>query len=202
MADEPTIIRSYRRIFHVDRRLYKIQEWTIPVPGGIPLLAVGYFAVTLLAVLIIGVIPGLGELMALLSPPLRYVVLPLAVAVLGTQVAPDGRKAHRFAGGWLALRVRRRRRSAGRAVALDQEPHPWQATLAVARDAHGPQLRAARISGPAIVRFSDDVEVTRPRRHGPLRVRPLRPTARRPARVTIEDCVELDGDQRLEVRPR
>ena len=41
----------------------------------------------------------------MLSAPLRFVVMPLAVAVLGTQAAPDGRAAHRFALDWLRFRL-------------------------------------------------------------------------------------------------
>src|SRR5919109_1037973 len=108
------VIRSYRRVFEVDRRIYRVDRWALPVPGGVPLRAVGYFAATVLAVVILDGLPLTGELLAMLSPPLRYVVLPLAVAVLGTQAAPDGRTAHRFAADWLRLRGRARRRCAGR----------------------------------------------------------------------------------------
>src|SRR3954470_24270675 len=100
------VIRSYRRVFEVDRRIYRVDRWALPVPGGVPLRAVGYFAVAVLAVVILGKLPGTGELIGRLSPPLRYVVLPLAVAVLGTQVAPDGRTAHRFAADWLRFKLR------------------------------------------------------------------------------------------------
>ena len=103
-------------MFEVDRRIYRVDRWALPVPGGVPLRAVGYFAATLLAVIVLGALPGIGELVGALSPPLRYVVLPLAVAVLGTQAAPDGRAAHRFAWDWLRLRLRARRRCAGRVV--------------------------------------------------------------------------------------
>lgn len=203
MADAPITIRSYRRIFHVDRRLYRIQDWTIPVPGGVPLLAVAYFAATLIAVLIAGALPGLEQLVGLLNPPLRYVVLPLAVAVLGTQIAPDGRKAHRFAADWLALRARRRRRSAGRAIALEDEPHEWQATLAVGPDGQGAQLTPGRVVGPATVHFATDVEVTQPRRgRGAVRVRAPRPASRRRARTHLDDLVDLADGQRLEITPR
>ena len=68
--------------------------------------------------------PGSASWSGVLSPPLRYVVVPLAVAVLGTQAAPDGRAAHRFALDWLRLRLRARRRSAGRVVPLEGEPVP------------------------------------------------------------------------------
>ena len=50
MADR-VVIRSYRRVFEVDRRIYRVDRWALPVPGGVPLRAVGYFAATLLAVL-------------------------------------------------------------------------------------------------------------------------------------------------------
>ena len=113
---ERVVIRSYRRVFEVDRRIYRVDRWALPVPGGVPLRAVGYFAATVLAVVVLGALPGTGELVTILSPPLRYVVLPLAIAVLATQAAPDGRSAHRFAADWLRFRVRARRRSAGRVV--------------------------------------------------------------------------------------
>jgi hypothetical protein len=43
MADSLTI-RSYRRVFEVDRRIYRVDRWALPVPGGVPLRGMGYFA--------------------------------------------------------------------------------------------------------------------------------------------------------------
>src|SRR4051794_35490216 len=120
--DERLIIRSYRRVFEVDRRIYRVDRWALPVPGGVPLRGLGYFLATLLFVIVGGRLPGLAPLLGLLSAPLRYVVLPLAVAVLGSQAAPDGRSAHRFACDWLRLRLRARRRCAGRVVPLGGGP--------------------------------------------------------------------------------
>src|SRR3954454_6459349 len=127
MADR-VMIRSYRRVFEVDRRIYRVDRWSLPVPGGVPLRAVGYFTATVLLMVL------LGGLVAFLSPPLRFVVVPLAVAVFGTQVAPDGRSAHRFAWDWLGFRLRARRRSAGRVVGLEDEPVHWHGELAVRWD--------------------------------------------------------------------
>src|SRR4030095_16987733 len=100
MSDR-VLIRSYRRVFDVDRRIYRVDRWALPVPGGVPLRAVGYFAVAVLAVVILGAVRLRSELVGVLSAPLRYVVVPLAIAVLGTQAAPDGRTAHRFALDWV-----------------------------------------------------------------------------------------------------
>ena len=48
MADS-LIIRSYRRVFEVDRRIYRVDRWALPVPGGVPLRGVGYFAAAVAA---------------------------------------------------------------------------------------------------------------------------------------------------------
>src|SRR5829696_8029531 len=122
---ERLIVRSYRRVFTVDRRIYRVDRWAVPVPGGIPLRGVLYFVAALGVVLLAGALPGLDVVVGRLSAPLRLVVLPLAVAVLATQAAPDGRRADRFAADWLRLRLRARRRSAGRAVLLEGEPVLW-----------------------------------------------------------------------------
>src|SRR3954464_15336527 len=152
MADR-VIIRSYRRVFEVDRRIYRVDRWALPVPGGVPLRAVGYFAATLLVMVL------LGEGVAFLSPPLRYVVLPLAVAVLGTQAAPDGRSAHRFAWDWLRFRLRARRRCTGRAVALEGEAVECGGVLGVCWDRHDAVLHRARVRGPARVTFAVPVDL-------------------------------------------
>ena len=106
------VIRSYRRVFMVDRRIYRVDRWALPVPGGIPLRAVGYFVVALVLIVLLGRVPFVADI----SAPIRLVVIPLALAVLGTQAAPDGRVALRFVGDWLRLRWRSRRRSVGRKV--------------------------------------------------------------------------------------
>src|ERR1700754_1601650 len=115
MADR-VIIRSYRRVFQVDRRVYRVDRWALPVPGGVPLRAVGYFAAALVLIV------ALGDLVSFLSPPLRFVVAPLAIAGRGTQAAPEGRTAHRFAWDWLRFKLRAHRRSAGLPVELEGEP--------------------------------------------------------------------------------
>ena len=189
---ERLIIRSYRRVFQVDRRIYRVDRWALPVPGGVPLRGVGYFAATLLLVVVCGSLPGVGALVGALSPPLRYVVLPLAVAVAGTQAAPDGRSAHRFAWDWLRFCVRARRRCAGRMVPLQGEPVPWDEGLGVCWDGHGAALHRARVRGPARVTFGVPVQIQF--RRGRLVARPGSGEAAR-------QTVVLGGREVLEVRP-
>src|SRR4051794_7930839 len=157
------IVRSYRRVFRVDQRIYRVDRWALPVPGGVPLRGVVYFAVTLVVVVAAGALPLLGDVVGLLSPPLRYAILPLGVAVLGAQAAPDGRAAHRFAGDWLCSRARRRRRCAGRPVPLEGESVAWHGRVAVQWDESAPHLERARVTGPATVTFTEPVHVERRR---------------------------------------
>lgn len=186
------VIRSYRRVFEVDRRIYRVDRWALPVPGGVPLRGLGYFVATILVLIGFGRLPGVGELVGALSPPLRFVVLPLAVAVLGTQAAPDGRSAHRFAWGWLRFRLRARRRCTGRAVALEGEPVACGGVLGVCWDSHDAALHRARVRGPARVTFA--VPVYLDARGGGL---VARPGAGEPS----GQAVVLGGRQVLEVRP-
>jgi len=186
------VIRSYRRVFEVDRRIYRVDRWALPVPGGVPLRAVGYFAVALLAVIVAGALPGTSELVGALSAPVRFVVLPLAVAVLGTQAAPDGRAAHRFAWDWLRLRLRARRRCAGRVVSLEGEPIAWDGELALRFDGDDARVHRGRIRGPARVTFNVPVRLADG--GGRLVARPV------PA-GEVPQAVVLCGSESMEVRP-
>ena len=161
---ERLVVRSYRRVFQVDRRIYRVDRWVLPVPGGVPLRGVAYFVAALGAVLLAGRVPGIGGLVGELTAPLRYVVLPFAVALLGTQAAPDGRVAHRFAWGWLCLRMRSRRRSVGRTVPLEGEPVRWHGVVATGWDEDASSLHRGRIAGPAMVTFGVPVRVVSCRR--------------------------------------
>lgn len=198
MSAERVPIRSYRGIFSVDRRIYRIEQWRIPVPGGIPLRAFLYYVGALVAVLGLGRLPVLGDGLALVHPAYLYVIGPVAVAVLGTRVVPDGRAPHRFARDWIAFRLRSRRRSAGRTVPLEGERVSGLAPLALGPDEHGTELRRARVSGAGRVDFRDPVVLQRGRR-GKLTARPVGAGRRR--RGTVTETVELAPGERLEVRP-
>src|SRR5215213_3634989 len=86
-------IRSYRVVFRLERRLHKVDRWRIPVPYGLQLRGVAYFAAVLAAVVLVGRLPAAGELLAVLPAPLRFVVGPIAVAFALTRLSPDGRAA-------------------------------------------------------------------------------------------------------------
>lgn len=192
-------VRSYRRVFDVDRRIHRIDRWVLPVPGGLPLRTLGYFVGTLLVVLILEGLPFVGDLIGALSPPMRYVLLPGAVAAVGSQVAPDGRSAHRYALSWVAFTLRARRRSAGRAVPLEGEAVPSGGVLALCADETATELRRGRVRGPARVELPESMALRRVR--GGWEARPSDDGHRRDRGSTVTDAVDLERDELLEVRP-
>jgi TcpE family len=194
------VVRSYRRVFRLDRRIYRVDRFLIPVPGGVPLVGVLWFLGALLFVLLARLLPGLGAVLALLSPPLRYLILPAAIAVLATQLAPDGRSGPRFALTWLSHHTRARRRSAGRPVRRENEQTLHASTVRCRPDEHAPELRRAGVRGPARVTFRDNVLVMRGRR-GITRVRPAARATRRNGRGRLTRELEVAANERLEIRP-
>lgn len=238
--DEPAPIRSYQRVFRPDHRIYAIDGRSIPVPGGVPIAWLAYFAAALLVVIVLtsgsllmGVllaviaavyglyvgtamsaavaavaafllVPLVGGALGQVDWPLRLVILPALIATLGTQLAPDGRKPHRYAASWLSYWLRPHRRSLGRAAALDGVPAaPYIPEVWVAPDEHSTQLRRARVRGPGIVRFRDELAV-RERDHRPrtpITARQLAQGEQPRRREVVVDSVELKAAQILEVRP-
>jgi hypothetical protein len=172
-------IRSYRRVFKIHRRIYRVDRWALPVPGGVSLLSIGYFAAAIFTVAILSKIPIVDDGVGLLNAPLRWVIIPIAIAVLCSQATPDGRPMHKFAICWLRMQ--------------------WKPTvttpvvggkLRTRWDIDAPMLRKLRVHGPARVRFSVPVA---------LGGRGGRVVAQ--AGDTDNATVVLCGDGELEVRP-
>lgn len=199
------LIRSYRRVFRINRRLYRIERWTIPVPGGIPLIGIGYFAAALIVVLICGQLPLAGSVVGLLPPPLRYVILPAALATLLVSIEPDGRAPHRYVIARLRLTLRPRTTRAAGSVARPRVT-TLRTRLMLQADAHGGQLERALIHGPCEIAFAQLVRVRVP---GPVRrrlgrhrlvARPLRGAERHSGEL-VADRLALAAGERAEVRP-
>jgi hypothetical protein len=157
-SDNTVVIRSFRLAFEVERRIHKIDRWRIPIPYGLPLRSVGYAIVALAAVLVLCRLPLVGLLLETLPWPVRFGVVPAAVAQLLTQVQVDGRPAHEVAIAWLRLRTGGRR-----VVALAPVRAPARDVLdaiAVVPDERGPAYRPGSVVGAGPVILRHDAELT------------------------------------------
>jgi hypothetical protein len=87
------VVRSYRRVFDIERRIYRIDRVRLN-PGGVPVRGVVYFLAIVLAVLIVGRLPVLGTFAGLVPWYLRVLALPGLSAALLSVIRIEGRPFH------------------------------------------------------------------------------------------------------------
>ena len=144
------VIRSFRVVFALERRLFKVDRFRLPLAYGVPVRGIAYAAGVLLAVVLAGRLPLLGAVVDLVPPPFRFVALPVAVAAVLVRVRVDGLPAHHALRLWTAHRVRPRRLVGFRSDTTPALVRPGDPIVFVP-DASGPRLRRGVIEGvPAV----------------------------------------------------
>jgi hypothetical protein len=89
-------IRSYRAVFDLERRIYRVDQLRLN-PGGIPVRGVVYFLAILMATLIAGSLPVVGTAIGVLPWYLRDLALPAACATVLSVIRIEGRPFHQAA---------------------------------------------------------------------------------------------------------
>lgn len=148
MSDNKLILRSYRLAFEVERRIHRVDRFRIPVPYGIPLVALGYWTVVMVVFLVAGALPILGALLSALPWPLRLILLPGLVTRALCHKRADGRPAHEAITAYLSFLL-----STKHLVGLAAAPHEdgHLDPLAVAGDKHGARWPRGVVRGPCTV---------------------------------------------------
>lgn len=142
-------IRSYRRVFDLERRIYSVDRLRLN-PGGIPVRGVAYFLAILSAGLVATGLPLLGVLAAKLPWYLRDIALPGAGATVLSAIRIEGRTfhlaAHALVRYWIGPR-----RLAGvrRCAAVGARWRPQEILLLP--DGSDSRLRSLRYTGPGAV---------------------------------------------------
>jgi hypothetical protein len=88
-----TEVRSYRSVFALERRIYRIDRLRLN-PTGVPVRGVAWAAVLLVAAQVAQALPGVGTLAAVAPWPLRDLVAPIGLGAALTTLRLDGRHAH------------------------------------------------------------------------------------------------------------
>jgi hypothetical protein len=197
-----TEIRSYRNVFDLERRIYRIDRLRLN-PSGVPLRGIVYFLVILAAALLAGSLPLIGVLARALPWYVRDVAAPGAVAALLTLIKIEGRSFHlaalalvRYGCGPRELSGLRSCTAADRRWRMDE--------LIVLADGSDARLRRLRYIGPGAVLVCA-AHVRTGLRPGPLRRIARRPSVTltglpghpKPARGQV---ISLADGARLEVR--
>jgi hypothetical protein len=142
-------IRSYRAVFDLERRIYRVDQLRLN-PGGIPVRGVVYFIAILLAMLIAGGLPLVGAAIGALPWYLRDLALPIASATVLSVIRIEGRPFHLAAYALLRYRVGSRRLAGVRPCgATDARWRPEEILLLP--DGSDGGMRRLRYTGPGAV---------------------------------------------------
>jgi hypothetical protein len=149
-------IRSYRRVFDLERRIYSVDRLRLN-PAGVPVRGVMYFLAILAASMIAGGLPLLGGIAGRLPWYMRYIALPGVGATVLSVIRLEGRSFH------LAARALLRywagpRRLAGlrRCAAAGGRWRPQEIVLLPDGSDH--RMRRLRYAGPGAVLVSVEHE--------------------------------------------
>lgn len=162
-----TEIRSYRKVFDLERRIYSIDRLRLN-PAGIPVRGLVYFLAALALALVLAGMPILGVAIRLLPWYLRDLALPALAATAFGVVRIEGRTFHLTADALLRYLLTPRRLTCLSAGDGEKRWRPEE--LLMLPDGSDGRLREMRYLGPgtAIVRVEHE------RRGGPARISPGR----------------------------
>lgn len=147
-------IRSYRAVFDLERRIYRIDRLRLN-PTGIPVRGVIYALALILAALICGGLPPLSYAVHALPWYVTELGLPVGAAALLTVIRIDGRPAHLAAQALLRHRLQPRHSIGLRSVHAGRGAEPgvrwYPPAMLVLPDGSDARVRRLRYSGPGAV---------------------------------------------------
>jgi hypothetical protein len=178
-------IRSYRAVFDLERRIYRVDQLRLN-PGGIPVRGVVYFLAILLASLIAAGLPVLGDVIGALPWYLRDLALPVASATVLSVIRIEGRPFHQAAYALLRYTAGPRRLSGtGSCGAPGDRWHPEE--ILILPDGSDRRMRRLRYTGPGAVLITtahERIESSGPFGGARLALREL-PAERAPAQAQV-----------------
>jgi hypothetical protein len=154
------VVRSYRTVFRRRWRIFRVQSWRLPLPGGLELRALAYFAAALGTLAALAALPLVGAAVGALPSALRLLVLPITVAWALSRWEVDGRSPHRALAGELHWAL-----SPHTLAGLRRCPAPGTllappAPLCLGLDLRAPSYPRGRLDGPVrlLLRYPVAVE--------------------------------------------
>jgi hypothetical protein len=157
----PKVVRSYRLVFRRRWRIFRVQNWRIPLPGGLELRAIGYWLACLAAMGLLARLPLTGSVLGALPVSLRLVAFPIVGAWALSSWEVDGRSPHRALAGLLLWRLRPRELAALRRCSRPGVVISPLGSVAMAPDPRASSYPRGRLVGPVkvLLRYPVSVEL-------------------------------------------
>jgi hypothetical protein len=150
-------IRSYRSVFDLERRIYRVDSLRLN-PGGVPVRGVVYCLAILAGLTLAGAMPLLGTVVKALPWYLRDFALPAGSAAVLTLIRVEGRPFHLAARALLGHALGPRHLAGLRPCA--PPGRRWRpGELLMLPDGSDAQPRRLRYTGPGAVRMTACREV-------------------------------------------
>jgi hypothetical protein len=145
-------IRSYRSVFDLERRIYRVDRIRLN-PGGIPVRGIVYWLAILLGLTLAVRVPLLGGLLGVLPWYVRELALPAGGAALLALIRIEGRPFHLAAGALLRYALGPRQLAGMRPC--HRPGRCWRVPeLLLLPDGSDARLRRLRYRGPGAVRVT------------------------------------------------
>lgn len=161
----PIELRSYRAVFELEYRIYRVQRWSLPLANGIALSTICWTMGAAVAMLLLRAAPLLGSALGALPDPLRYVALPAAFGVAMSRYRPDGRPLHRFIAAALRHRGSARCVDAFLASPAAEREERFVEAICICAGPSEQRYRSGCLGGPAVVALRGQAQI-RGRPHG------------------------------------
>ncbi|HTY96809.1 MAG TPA: hypothetical protein VMB91_07190 [Solirubrobacteraceae bacterium] len=143
-----TEIRSYRRVFDLERRVYSVDRLRLN-PSGVPVRGVAYFLALVAGLLVASSLPLLGAVLGLAPWYLRDLLLPALAAAVMALIRVEGRTFHHAASSLARFACARRRLAGGSRRCGPERWHPHD--VLVLPDGSEARFRELRYTGPGAV---------------------------------------------------
>lgn len=141
-------IRSYRAVFDLERRVYRIDRLRLN-PAGVPVRGIVYFLAILACCALLGALPGISMIASAVPWYIREIALPGGLAALLVVLRIDGRPFHTAALSVIAHLLEPRELLGGGGTLL---PALWQPLdLLFVPDGSDSRMRRMRYAGPGAV---------------------------------------------------
>lgn len=208
-SSEAVEIRSYRKVFDLERRIYRIDRLRLN-PSGVPVRGVAYFLLALVAMLALGALPLTRLVTHVLPWYIRDLGIPACLAAVMGIIRVEGRPFHIAAMSLARFTASPKHLSGLRPC----EPHGrrwYLSELLFLPDGSDAQLRSMRFTGPGAALINVPHEralwhATVTRRSPRLTLRPLAAQRSLPKGQVIElrrgVCLHVHGSPPTRLRLR